>query len=1048
MAPSVVNTWQTSTASSYTYGTVQLGIANTNGNWLFAIAQWEQTEDTTVVFCTDNAHNFYQPVVISAPNQASRTAILAVQNAAAAASVSFSTTGFVRNAIYTVIEVAGMPGGYVIDASAINAVNGTSVTVSTTATQADFVLTSMVQDATGSTITAPTGYTTVMGSATANTTLKGWAAWENVSAGAVTATWASTVSGPFEAVIVCVASSAVPPVNANPNWPVISVQAAFGFQPGDTTSYPTWTDISARFLGLKGDRGRQYELDQLEAADVTITLDNADGALSPFNSSSPYAPNVLLLTPIRLLATWQGRIYQVFSGHIEYIPQTYDFQRGVVQAQCADSFAKLPQVLLQSAMQQEILYDNPYLYYPCNDAPGSPFASNRAGRGRRTFDVTNRFGGLTNAFGITQSQLGGDQGTVWGVQGGNVATIAVSSLRYHDEASTLPSISNGITIECWCKLPSGTGALTMGSPQIIMALEGNSPTTLGQIISVNSFGVTISVSVLQLTYYDSSGTVHNITLANQDMWDGSYHHYLLILTGATYKFYLDGTLVSNAGLSLIRNDPRIFEVAALTNKFATAAGYASIPETGTSNLTWAHVAYYDKVLDPERITTHFQSGSTGFAKETSGPRIMRLLNYAKWGKPQGIDNGQSQQQALSYLGSSGYASLGLRATQGLFGSYGTASNSGSQVDLAVADVAAGENGLLFIDRNGSFIFRGRNSIYDPNLAAAFGDSFLPLNQNPYFQSTLSPWTAGNNGTLASGKAVYTYSGVGSMMLHGDGVTATPFVISETTIPIVANQSYTINCWLYTPQGISGSNSVLLGINWYNSVGAFISASNGTGFNLNPQTPTQGTWTATAPGTAFFAAAVVKINGTPPSSTQLVIDRITLSGTGFQTAYEGDIQIDYDVTYLYNDIQITRNADQVSFRITDTASQKQYFPRVYTRTIYTYPDNPPDEMTGCADWLLQAYKQPSPRISHMVIDAASNPDAWTTALSVDVGDTVTVTRDPIGAPAILEQYFVVGVSPEIGPSVATFTYNLAPTLLPVLTLDSPVFGILDNNSLGW
>ena len=103
------------------------------------------------------------------------------------------------------------------------------------------------------------------------------------------------------------------PVNSNPAWPVISCQAAFGYTPQEPTVPPTWTDITPRYKGLGGQRGRSFELDELSAADIKVTLDNFDGALSPGNPASPYYPNVTLITPVQLLATWQGRTYTVSS---------------------------------------------------------------------------------------------------------------------------------------------------------------------------------------------------------------------------------------------------------------------------------------------------------------------------------------------------------------------------------------------------------------------------------------------------------------------------------------------------------------------------------------------------------------------------------------------------------------------------------------------------------------------------------------------------------------------------------------------------------------
>lgn len=68
-------------------------------------------------------------------------------------------------------------------------------------------------------------------------------------------------------------------------------------------------------------RGRQDALQTVQAGTVDIVIDNRDGSLSPGNPSSPYAPNVLPMRRVRVLATWMGTIYPLFYGFIEsYTP--------------------------------------------------------------------------------------------------------------------------------------------------------------------------------------------------------------------------------------------------------------------------------------------------------------------------------------------------------------------------------------------------------------------------------------------------------------------------------------------------------------------------------------------------------------------------------------------------------------------------------------------------------------------------------------------------------------------------------------------------------
>ncbi len=68
--------------------------------------------------------------------------------------------------------------------------------------------------------------------------------------------------------------------------PTVQVQLEMTGNPLDAS--PTWGDISDRVLEMQIKRGRQHEMDRVEAGTTTLLLDNRDGALWPNNTSSPY----------------------------------------------------------------------------------------------------------------------------------------------------------------------------------------------------------------------------------------------------------------------------------------------------------------------------------------------------------------------------------------------------------------------------------------------------------------------------------------------------------------------------------------------------------------------------------------------------------------------------------------------------------------------------------------------------------------------------------------------------------------------------------------
>lgn len=64
----------------------------------------------------------------------------------------------------------------------------------------------------------------------------------------------------------------------------------------------TWTDVSEDVISAQTKRGRQYELDRIEAGTATIELDDVARAYDPGNPDSPHYPNVLPLKMIRVRA--------------------------------------------------------------------------------------------------------------------------------------------------------------------------------------------------------------------------------------------------------------------------------------------------------------------------------------------------------------------------------------------------------------------------------------------------------------------------------------------------------------------------------------------------------------------------------------------------------------------------------------------------------------------------------------------------------------------------------------------------------------------------
>jgi len=100
--------------------------------------------------------------------------------------------------------------------------------------------------------------------------------------------------------------------------PVVSVLIAFATDPLAAT--PTYVDVSAYVREIRIRRGRQNELNRMEAGTADVVLDNRDRRFDPTYASSPYYPNVIPMRKISIRATWNSTLYYLYTGYIENWP--------------------------------------------------------------------------------------------------------------------------------------------------------------------------------------------------------------------------------------------------------------------------------------------------------------------------------------------------------------------------------------------------------------------------------------------------------------------------------------------------------------------------------------------------------------------------------------------------------------------------------------------------------------------------------------------------------------------------------------------------------
>lgn len=126
------------------------------------------------------------------------------------------------------------------------------------------------------------------------------------------------------------------------------MRVAFASNP--MVASPTWTDISHDVMSFYISRGRQHELDRMEAGTATIVLKNTSGNYWP---SGIYSPNLLPGKAVNIRATYGGTTYDRYYGFAEAWQPDWRSRAGglapIVTLRCADLVKNLSRLKLNNA---------------------------------------------------------------------------------------------------------------------------------------------------------------------------------------------------------------------------------------------------------------------------------------------------------------------------------------------------------------------------------------------------------------------------------------------------------------------------------------------------------------------------------------------------------------------------------------------------------------------------------------------------------------------------------------------------------------------------
>ena len=467
----------------------------------------------------------------------------------------------------------------------------------------------------------------------------------------------------------------------------VTVQAALGTQPL-STSTPTYTPIG-KIRKVQIQRGRTYEFGQVQSASATFTADNSDGSLTV--GGSGLNPNVC--RPIQAVAVDPtGPTAPIFTGFVYDWPIVWtDPALALTDIAAYDGF-QLLQGQCKAVAVQECLMDSPLALYPCDDQSTvggvrSVVGDWRLGQPYVMPDPTDP--GFTPAVNFGQAPVTQEGASV----GFSTNGLASAILNLGDPTSPGPDfdITAGLTMEAW--VGNWTHGSSYATAPVLTVWDGSGGGILAALLVLNTGAVEASVA-------GPSGALAATSTVTVPTPGNHHLAFTINAAGTTLTLYVDGAVAATATGSGIGN------WSTYRHPLYVQAGAQWTPlyqPNGSPVGNIGLIGIYLSALASTRIALHWQAGSTAFAGDLTGQRILRLLTYA--GVPVGLT-------ALQVGASQMQAATGLQGRTFL---------------AAIQDVEASEGGLFYVSKAGMFTFHDRHDRLQRAIPTwSFGAAGIPF----------------------------------------------------------------------------------------------------------------------------------------------------------------------------------------------------------------------------------------------------------------------------------------------------------------------------------
>lgn len=405
-------------------------------------------------------------------------------------------------------------------------------------------------------------------------------------------------------------------------FPTVKVEVAFASDPLDDT--PTYTDVSDKAYRITTKVGRSKQFAAYEPGVATVELDNTDRLFDPLHAAGTYFGDLLPNKRIRLSADWDGGTYELFTGHVDGWPQSYDRDgENRLTITAPDAFKLLTRTRMPTDLYaDEVLADSPRLWYRLGETSGTTVLDS-SGNGRHavgSIDLSN-----VKADGLLPCSTDGGidlDGAPWD------GRIPKEHLAFD---------YNPCTIEFWFqadKPPAGgyvgviCSSIETGLYPDILISYDDPPTSYGGYV--------------QFTIVDSLfGGFRGV--GGPFICDGLPHHVVCTRSGSTLKVYVDGAdatgyAVTFGSISAIAGAPLDLNVNYLSDLYAKWEG-AQAPKLD-------EFAIYDTALSAADALRHYEAGARLWDGDRSGERAANVLDAVGW--PVALTDIDTGQAVLSY----------------------------------------------------------------------------------------------------------------------------------------------------------------------------------------------------------------------------------------------------------------------------------------------------------------------------------------------------------------------------------------------------------------